>query len=253
MRKTSTSLLAGFLLLLAACSGRPTVLSTPTSTQANSLQATAQLPSTGNQASNTEAAGTPVATSAPAVNSPASGAPASTPTIDQTQPAQASPAAIDCTSPAEVTPSLTEGPYFKPNSPERTSLLDSGVTGTKLTITGYVLTPDCKPVPGALLDFWQANSQGQYDNSGYTLRGHQFTDENGRYQLQTIVPGLYPGRTEHIHVKVQAPNGPVLTTQLFFPGESTNQSDSIFDPKLVLPIQSASDRETASFNFVVNP
>jgi hypothetical protein len=61
------------------------------------------------------------------------------------------------------------------------------------------------PAANALLDFWQANPNGAYDNTGYTLRGHQYTDANGYYTLTTIVPGIYPGRTEHIHVKVQAP------------------------------------------------
>ena len=96
--------------------------------------------------------------------------------------------------------------------------------GVQLVLTGYVLTADCKPVAHALLDFWQADSGGNYDNSGYTLRGHQYSDATGRYQLVTVVPGLYPGRTEHIHVKVQAPNGPLLTTQLFFPGVQSNDS-----------------------------
>lgn len=166
--------------------------------------------------------------------------------------AQAASQAPVCTAPAALTKPLTEGPYFKAGSPERTSLLDGGITGTKLTITGYVLTADCKPVAHALLDFWQANAQGQYDNSGYTLRGHQNTDAHGHYQLETIVPGLYPGRTEHIHVKVQAPNGPVLTTQLFFPDQASNQSDQIFDPSLVLPVQNVSGGLAAAFNFVVS-
>ena len=161
--------------------------------------------------------------------------------------------ALACTSPATLTPALTEGPYFKAGSPERTSLLDAGMPGTKLTITGYVLTPDCQPIAGAVLDFWQADSQGNYDNSGFTLRGHQFTDQSGYYQLETVVPGLYPGRTEHIHVKVQATGGPVLTTQLYFPDQAANQTDSIFDTSLVLPVQAASDGLTATFNFVVNP
>src|SRR5439155_4296235 len=131
--------------------------------------------------------------------------------------AQASAPAPDCSGPVALTPSMTEGPYFKANSPERTSLIEPGTAGTRLTITGYVLTTDCKPIAHALLEFWQADASGQYDNAGYKLRGHQFTDEAGRCQLETIMPGLYPGRTLHIHVKVQAPNGPVLTTQLFFP------------------------------------
>jgi protocatechuate 3,4-dioxygenase beta subunit len=143
---------------------------------------------------------------------------------------------------------MMEGPFFTPRSPERTSLLEPGITGTTLKLTGYVLTQNCQPVAGALVDFWQADTEGQYDNSGYKLRGHQFTDEAGRYQLETIMPGLYPGRTEHIHVKVQAPNGPVLTTQLFFPGVAGNESDSIFDPSLVVNQQ---DAQTATFNFVI--
>jgi protocatechuate 3,4-dioxygenase beta subunit len=85
------------------------------------------------------------------------------------------------------------------------------------------------------------------------LRGHQFSDAAGHYQLTTIVPGLYPGRTEHIHVKVQAPGGPLLTTQLYFPGVSQNQSDGIFDPSLVMSIQSNPDGDVAEFNFIINP
>jgi protocatechuate 3,4-dioxygenase beta subunit len=126
------------------------------------------------------------------------------------------------------------------------------MAGTRLTLSGYVFTADCKPVPHALLDFWQANAQGQYDNSGYTLRGHQFTDSAGHYQLETIIPGLYPGRTEHIHVKVQAPGGPVLTTQLFFPGVTNNESDQIFDPRLVISLQDSGSGQLGSYNFIVS-
>ena len=126
------------------------------------------------------------------------------------------------------------------------------MAGTLLTLTGYVLTADCQPVAHALLDFWQANSQGQYDNSGYTLRGHEYTDQNGRYQFETIVPGLYPGRTEHIHVKVQAPGGPLLTTQLFFPRVADNQSDGIFDPALLMKLQTNDSHWQASYNFVIS-
>jgi protocatechuate 3,4-dioxygenase beta subunit len=163
-----------------------------------------------------------------------------------------SASAPDCNQPAALTPAMTEGPYFKAGSPERASLLDTGLSGTQLVLSGYVLTTDCRPVANALLDFWQADANGQYDNAGYTLRGHQFTDANGHYQLTTIVPGLYPGRTEHLHVKVQAPNGPTLTTQLFFPGVAQNDSDGIFDPRLLMAIQKTAGGEAATFNFVVS-
>jgi protocatechuate 3,4-dioxygenase beta subunit len=145
---------------------------------------------------------------------------------------------------------MTEGPYFKAGSPENANLAD-GLPGTKLSLTGYVLTADCQPVANAILDFWQADSQGQYDNAGYTLRGHVLTDASGRYQIETIVPGLYPGRTEHIHVKVQAPNGPLLTTQLFFPGVAQNQSDGIFDQRLLLTIQQQDSGLAGTYNFVI--
>ncbi len=124
--------------------------------------------------------------------------------------------------------------------------------GTKLVLTGYVYTTDCRPVEKALFDAWQANDAGEYDNEGYTLRGHQFTDKDGRYELTTIVPGLYPGRTRHIHVKVQAPNQPVLTTQLYFPGEPRNARDGIFRPELVMDVQDVADGKTGAFNFVLD-
>jgi protocatechuate 3,4-dioxygenase beta subunit len=162
---------------------------------------------------------------------------------------QPTPACGDADAP---TPAQTEGPYFTPNSPERTSLLEPDMRGTRLMITGYVLTTACRPVAGALVDFWQCDDVGVYDNRGYRLRGHQFTDDEGRYQLETIVPGIYPGRTRHIHVKVQAPNQPVLTTQLYFPNEPANARDGIFRRELVMAVQDSADGKEATFNFVLN-
>ena len=101
----------------------------------------------------------------------------------------------------EPTASQTEGPFFTPDSPRRRSLVEAGMAGTRLVLAGLVLTTDCRPVRGAVLDFWQADDAGEYDNSGYRLRGNQRTDGRGRYELTTIVPGDYPGRTKHIHVK----------------------------------------------------
>lgn len=98
-----------------------------------------------------------------------------------------------------------EGPYFKPNSPRRTSLVTSGTPGVPLTVSGYVFGRACRPISGALLDFWQADTNGSYDMAQYAFRGHQFTGADGAFSLTTIVPGLYPGRTRHIHVKAQAP------------------------------------------------
>jgi len=132
----------------------------------------------------------------------------------------------------------------------RTSLIESGMTGTRLVLSGRVLTLACAPVAGATLDFWQADAGGTYDNSGYRLRGHQLTDAAGRYYLETILPGEYPGRTEHIHVKVRAPGKAVLTTQLYFPDVARNQQDSIFDPHLLVTMQDTATGKAATFDFV---
>ncbi len=145
----------------------------------------------------------------------------------------------------------TAGPFYTPQSPERRSLLESGLTGKRLAVSGYVYSTDCQPVPGALLDFWQADDAGVYDNEGYRLRGHQFADDEGRFALETIVPGLYPGRTRHIHVMAQSPNGPVLTTQLYFPDEPANGSDGIYDPALVMDVSDEGDDRAAYFTFVL--
>ncbi len=170
------------------------------------------------------------------------------------QPTEADPAdstALACASPVEATPPMTEGPFYIPGSPERTSLLEEGMSGTPLTVSGYVLNQDCEPIPGAWLDFWQTDAQGDYDNAGYRLRGHQFTGADGSYRLETVLPGEYPGRTVHIHVKVQAPGGPILTTQLFFPGTAGNASDAIFSEKLLVDMQEGNDGLQATFNFVL--
>jgi protocatechuate 3,4-dioxygenase beta subunit len=148
----------------------------------------------------------------------------------------------------DPTPEQTEGPYFSPNSPERTSLREDGVDGTPFFLTGAVLGTDCTPISGALLDFWHADDAGEYDNEGYRLRGHQFTDANGAYRLETIVPALYTGRTRHIHVKAQRSGGSVLTTQLYFPDEPGNESDDIFDPALLMSVPSSG---SARFDFVL--
>ncbi|MEA5358613.1 dioxygenase [Amycolatopsis sp., V23-08] len=152
----------------------------------------------------------------------------------------------------DPTPEQIEGPYFKPNSPERTSLVTPGTQGTRLTLTGYVFGLACLPVDRALLDFWQADVNGAYDNTGYTFRGHQYTNAQGAFTLSTIVPGLYPGRTRHIHVKVQAPGRPILTTQLYFPNEPRNNTDSIFDARLLMTVRDNGSAKEAAFDFVLN-
>ncbi|MGD1865117.1 MAG: hypothetical protein ACFB0D_11225 [Phormidesmis sp.] len=155
----------------------------------------------------------------------------------------------------ETTPPQTAGPFYTPKSPERASLREPGITGTPIVLAGRVLSRSCEPVANALLDFWHTDDQGQYDNSGYKLRGHQFTDTQGRYRLETIIPGIYPGRTRHFHVKVQVANQTPITTQLYFPEEALNGRDGLFQPELLIamnnPQAAEQTEQQAEFDFVV--
>ena len=144
----------------------------------------------------------------------------------------------------EATPRQTEGPFFKPDSPKRVSLIERDSGKERVVLTGVVLSPQCKPVANALLDFWHADENGDYDNRGNRYRGHQFADSQGRYRLETILPALYPGRTRHFHVKVQAPGRRILTTQLYFPGEAANQRDGLYRREL--------EMRSGAFDFVVD-
>ena len=142
----------------------------------------------------------------------------------------------------KATPEIDEGPGYKPNSPERTRLFEAGIPGDQLTLTGLVLDLNGKPITHAWLDFWQANSQGEYDDSGYILRGHQYTDKSGKYILETVIPGAYAIRTSHIHVKVRAKeSGPILTTQLFTPGLASNKKDFLYRDDLLMEMKDTVD------------
>ena len=146
----------------------------------------------------------------------------------------------------------TEGPFFKPRSPERADLREAGLKGQPIELTGFVLTRGCRPLERALVDLWHADADGEYDNSGFRLRGHQFTDAQGRYRFLTIVPASYEGRTRHYHVKVQPPGGRVLTTQLYFAGEAKNRTDGLFRRELLMKVAKAEGSLAGRFDFVLD-
>lgn len=104
-----------------------------------------------------------------------------------------------------ASPAQSEGPYYSANPPRRSTFVTAKDAGTRLVLSGRVLDRKCRPVVGARVDFWQADGRGVYDNEGYRFRGWQRSSAQGRYRLLTVVPGQYPGRTEHIHVKVTPP------------------------------------------------
>jgi protocatechuate 3,4-dioxygenase beta subunit len=152
----------------------------------------------------------------------------------------------------EPTVRQTDGPFFKPKSPERADLREPGMAGRPLDVSGFVLSRACKPVAHALIDVWQADDKGRYDNDGFRLRGHLFTDAAGRYTLRTIVPATYEWRTRHIHMRVQAPGRPLLTTQIYFPDEPRNRSDQLYRRELTMRVEHADDRMLGRFDFVLD-
>lgn len=124
--------------------------------------------------------------------------------------------------PCRPTPEDLEGPFYLPGAPERDR------TGTGLSVRGRVLgSPDCRPLPGARLEWWQTDSRGRYAD---THRGSLRVPADGTYRFDTDFPGVYPGRPPHIHLKVFFPGYRTLTTQLYLKG---GQTEADFDLVLV--------------------
>lgn len=162
------------------------------------------------------------------------------------------------------TPAAMEGPLFKTESPSRTDLVTPGVTGVRLDLRGIVYAPDCSVVSGALLEFWQCDQNGDYDTTGFSLRGHQLSAADGSYSLQTIIPRDYYGRwgrrAPHIHTQVQAVGGPVLITQLYFPDDtqaygrdfaSLNAADGLINRACTIATSLSGNRYAGRFDFVI--
>ena len=137
----------------------------------------------------------------------------------------------------------TEGPFFKPRSPERSDLREPGAKGNHFELSGFVLTRSCRAVAGAVVDLWHADEKGEYDNTGFRYRGHVITGPNGAFRFHTIVPAIYPGRTT---------GSSLLTTQLYFPNEPANRRDSLFQRELLMRVADSEQGLDGRFNFVLN-
>jgi protocatechuate 3,4-dioxygenase beta subunit len=142
------------------------------------------------------------------------------------------------------TPDQTEGPYYPTMLPLDTDndllVINNGITpavGQITYVSGRVLTPSGNPVRNALVEIWHADNSGAYihpQSMGYANRDRNFqgfgrflTGSSGEYVFRTIRPGLYTGRTRHIHFKVKVSGIPDLTSQLYFLGEPQNANDSV--------------------------
>lgn len=152
------------------------------------------------------------------------------------------------------------GPYYTADAPKRTTLLEAGMAGTKLVVEGHVLGlgATCTALPGAEVDVWHADDAGNYDNTGFTLRGVFTTDASGKYRVETILPGRYLDgaeyRPRHIHVRVRAPGRKELVTQLYFTGDPFNATDGMYKPALAMTTKDDGNGGlVAPFDFVLAP
>jgi len=144
------------------------------------------------------------------------------------------------------------GPFYKEDAPFK-QRLGEGIEGERLIITGKVMDMRCHPLKGAILDIWQANSTGEYDNKGFTLRGKVKTNSDGVYLIDTIIPKEYGQgditRPGHIHLKIGVPNQPTLTTQLYFEGDP--YLTDLEDKSLIMKITESNGTKKAKFDFVI--
>ena len=154
-----------------------------------------------------------------------------------------------CT-PGAVTAAQTPGPFYTPDTPLKADFTGDA-EGPRVDLVGYVLDRNCRPLGEAVVDLWHADAQGDYDNQGFRLRGHQVTDGTGRFAFATIEPGNYGVRTKHYHVRVTAPGRPRLTTQLYFPGNLRNAVDFIHDASLEMRTADLEGGLRARFDFVL--
>ncbi len=148
-----------------------------------------------------------------------------------------------------ITPEVGMGPFYPMLKPldkdaDLTSIKGrKGVAaGAIVHVVGRVLDSKGKPVAGAKIEIWQANTHGRYSHQsdpntapldpnfqGYAVL---MTDNEGRYRFKTIKPGAYPisptvQRPPHIHFDVEG-KANRLVSQMFFPDEPLNEKDALF-------------------------
>jgi protocatechuate 3,4-dioxygenase beta subunit len=156
----------------------------------------------------------------------------------------------DCDDP--ITPPVPEGPFYKDEKLNRIDITETK-TGTPLEYIFRVEDEHCKPIPGAIVDIWQCDTEGVYSDfkqentvNETWLRGYQITDKNGMCRFKSIFPGWYDGRITHLHAKVHIENKTVLTTNFFFPKQMEDEiynSNASQYPKGINPTSVLQDIE----------
>jgi hydroxyquinol 1,2-dioxygenase len=156
----------------------------------------------------------------------------------------------------EATPATVLGPFHVDGSPavEYGHDMSDGIPGTPLFITGMVTDTAGKPVPGAVLDVWQADAEGYYESQlpeidEARLRARYRAREDGTYCVRTLAPRGYSipmngpvgdlirlteishYRPAHVHFLIHEPGYKRLITHLFQDGAEYLDSDVVFGTK----------------------
>jgi catechol 1,2-dioxygenase len=147
------------------------------------------------------------------------------------------------------------GPYYRRGAPYRAKISPPMASGEVLVISGRVWSFHSKrPIRDCLLDVWQANADGHYDNEdqahppaphSFVNRARLHCTEHGYYEFETIFPGPYrmdatTWRSPHIHFLVRAIGYKTLVTQLFFEGAPYLDSDPFVKQSLIIPLRGVS-------------
>ena len=125
------------------------------------------------------------------------------------------------------------GPFYRPNSPVRNNLVLKGQPGNLIELSGIIRHKDCKtPYKKAKIELWHCDGNGVYDNTSaeYRYRGTTYSDENGHYSFNTILPVPYEAggghiRPAHFHLMIRAEGYQPLVTQLYFSGDANISKD----------------------------
>jgi len=127
---------------------------------------------------------------------------------------------------------MTLGPFFPREFGQGANdlaILDGkSVRGEVIEISGRVVQGDGAPLDNAILEIWQANSEGRFDDPAFLGWGRAATDADGVYRFRTIRPGAYAGRAPHVNVLILF-SGLMrqLQTVMFFEGGKENPRDPV--------------------------
>jgi hydroxyquinol 1,2-dioxygenase len=109
------------------------------------------------------------------------------------------------------------GPFYKKRAPQTTMLRRVRDPGMPLRVNGRVIDLHGEPIPGAMVEIWQADDAGLYDLDGYDYRATIKPPASAVYAFESVMPGHYPARVaRHVHYFATARNYQPLSTQLYF-------------------------------------